>query len=85
MNKIISYESSKWYIKLWRQRWYIYAGLIYIKNFINIGLWIDFILNQEIDEEDKKILKKDWNDFKRHIELSKMYKFSAKNNYEREE
>ena len=75
---MISYESSKWYIKMWRTRWYLYAMLLHIKSFINIELWIDFLLNSEIDDEEKETLKNNWKDIKKHVELSKMYKFSSK-------
>jgi len=85
MNNIISYESSKWYIKFWRQRWYLYALLLHSKNFINVELWTDYIL-KSFDNDlatDNKKLRSSWREIKRHVELSKMYKFSSR--YERED
>ena len=86
---MISYESSSWYIKMWRQRWYLYAIFLHIKIYIDVELWIDYILNQigvdvEDEKKDKKI-KYNWSEIKRHVELSKMYKFSTKYNRENEE
>jgi len=75
---MISYESCKWYTKMWRQRWYIYAIFLHIKNYINVELWIDYILNQQLTDDDNKKLRTNWRDIKRHVELSKMYKFSSK-------
>jgi hypothetical protein len=85
-NKIISYEASTWYIKIWRQRWYLYAIFLHIKNFINVELWIDYLLNTlslNNDNDSNEILTSKWEDIKKHVELSKMYKFSKK--YERED
>ena len=86
-NDIISYEASKWYIKMWRQRWYLYAIFLHIKLYLNVELLIDyllnFIINVDYEEKEEKKIKSSWKDIKRHIELSKMYKFSSK--YEREE
>jgi hypothetical protein len=78
-----SYEGSKWHVKLWRQRWYLYAILLHLKSYINVSLWIDYLLNKKLDKKDQKKLRTDWKQIKYHIELSKMYKFSAK--YERED
>lgn len=80
---MISYESCKWYVKIWRKRWYLYAIFLHIKNFINVELWIDYLLFQELSDDEKKKLKTSWKEIKRHIELSKMYKFSSR--YERED
>lgn len=80
---MISYESCKWYIKMWRQRWYLYAIFLHIKNFIKVELWIDYLLSQQLDDSDNKKLRTNWRDIKRHVELSKMYKFSSR--YERED
>jgi len=82
---MISYEGSKWYIKIWRHRWYLYAILLHFINFINIELWIDYLLNKKIDKKQVKNLRKNWKYIKRHVELSKMYKFSTKTKYERED
>lgn len=81
---MISYEGSKWYIKLWRQRWYLYAILLHLKNFINVQLLIDYLLYNKLDVKDKKKIKINWHHIKHHIELSKMYKFSSKPRFERE-
>lgn len=75
---IISYESSKWYVKLWRTRWYLYAFYLHLKNYINVQFWIDYLLNQQLDDDDNKKLDKSWLDIKAHVEISKMYKFSTK-------
>jgi hypothetical protein len=80
---MISYEASKWYVKLWRQRWYLYAIFLHILQYFNIDLWVDYLINQGLDDSDKKKIKSDWKEIKRHVELSKMYKFSAK--YHRED
>jgi len=80
---IISYESSKWNVKLWRQRWYLYAIFLHIKNYISPMVGIEFLLNGKLDSDTEKKMKLNWNDIKRHVELSKMYKFSSK--YERED
>ena len=84
-NNVLSYESSKWYVKLWRTRWYLYAIFLHLIQYINVSIWIDLLLNQELDNDDKKRLRNNGKDIKRHIELSKMYKFSSKTKYEREE
>ena len=77
-NNIISYESSKWYVKLWRNRWYIYAIFLHTKNFIDVQLWIDYLIMDNNLSKDTKLLQKRWIDIKAHIEISKMYKFSTK-------
>lgn len=48
-------------------------------------MWIDLILNQQIDDDDRKKLRANWKDIRKHIELSKMYKFSTKIKHERED
>lgn len=80
---MISYESCKWYVKLWRKRWYLYAIFLHVKNYINVELWIDYLLYQQLSDNEKKKLRISWREIKRHVELSKMYKFSSK--YERED
>jgi len=75
---MISYEASKWYIKIWRGRWYLYAIFLHIKNFIYIHLLLDMIFYGELESKDKKELNSNWKEIKRHVELSKMYKFSSK-------
>ena len=85
MNNIISYESSKWYVKIWRCRWYLYAIFLHSINYIDVELWIDYIF-KSFDNDlsiDEKKLKSSWKEIKRHVELSKMYKFSSR--YERED
>lgn len=74
--KKISYESSKWYVKVWRQRWYLYAIFLYTKSFINIDLGLEFITEEELSEETKEDLRQNWKYIKKHVELSKMYKFT---------
>ena len=78
---MISYESSKWYVKVWRQRWYLYAIFLYIVKYLNIEIFVDIILDflteEDYSEKEKKKLKSNWNDIKKHIELSKMFKFST--------
>jgi hypothetical protein len=80
---IISYESSKWNIKLWRQRWYLYAIFLHLKNYINPLIWIEFLLGGNLDSDTEKKMKINWKDIKYHVELSKMYKFSSR--YERQD
>ena len=77
-NDIMSYESSKWYIKLWRNRWYLYAIFLHFKNFIDVQLWIDYLIQDHNISDDTKNLKTRWREIKNHIEISKMYKFSTK-------
>lgn len=86
----ISYEASKWYIKVWRQRWYIYAIFLYILNLLKLNIIIDFIIDIVIDENDEfsqeKKIRQDWKYIKRHVELTKMYKYTIKRKfYERED
>lgn len=80
---MISYESSKWYVKIWRQRWYIYAIFLHIKNLINIYILIDLLLEKKISGDEKDKLRSEWKYIIKHVELSKMNKFSQKNNYVR--
>lgn len=75
---MISYEASKWYIKMWRKRWYLYAIFLHVKNFINIDLWIDYLLYQQLTDDEKKNLRTSWKDIIKHVELSKMSKFTSK-------
>ena len=82
---IISYESCKWYVKLWRQRWYLYAIFLHIKNNINPIIGIEILLDGELDKDTSKSIRTNWKDIKYHVELSKMYKFSTKTKYERED
>ena len=75
---MISYESSKWHVKMWRKRWYLYAIFLHIKNFINVDFYIDYLLYQKLSDNDSKKLRASWKDIIKHVELSKMYKFSSK-------
>ena len=50
-----SYEGSKWYVKLWRQRWYLYAITIHLKNYLNASLWIDYLLNKKLDKNNNSL------------------------------
>lgn len=78
MKNIISYESCKWYVKVWRQRWYLYAIFLHIKNnYILPIIGLEFILGGLDDDTEKKLRIK-WLDIKHHVELSKMYKFSSR-------
>jgi len=82
---MISYESSKWYIKMWRLRWYLYAILLHMKNIINIEFLLEYLLELE-DNTNKRLVRASWREVKRHIELSKMHKYSSeKIHYERED
>lgn len=81
---MISYEASKWYVKLWRQRWYIYAIFLHIRNFLKMDYLIEYLLENQLEDNSKKTLRSNWKEIINHIELSKMYKFSTKSNYERE-
>lgn len=82
---MISYEASKWYVKLWRNRWYIYAIFLHIKNFLRIDFLIEYVLENELEDDSKKNLRSNWKEILHHIKVSKMYKFSSKINYERED
>jgi hypothetical protein len=75
---MISYEGSKWYVKIWRARWYLYAILLYLKEYISIDVWLEFFMNEGFEDDVKKKFRAEWKDIKKHVELSKMYKFSAK-------
>jgi hypothetical protein len=85
-NEIISYESSSKIVKLWRNRWYLYAIFLHIKNFINLQLWIDYLINSGISinvvnngiSNDSAKLRKKWREIKTLVEINKMYKFSTK-------
>jgi len=73
---MISYESSKWYVKMWRKRWYLYAIFLYIQKYINSQILIDLLLYRALDYSQRNKLRSDWRDIKKHVELSKMCKFS---------
>ena len=75
---MISYEASKWYIRTWRKRWYLYAIFLHVRNFLNVDIWVDLIINEEFDDDTRKKLRTEWKDIKRHIELTKMHKYSSK-------
>lgn len=75
---MISYESSKWYIKLWRIRWYFYAIFLLIKCTVEPSLIIEYMLNKKLNNESKQKIRANWRIIKRHVELSKMYKFSSR-------
>ncbi len=79
---ITSYESCKWYVKIWRKRWYLYAIFLHIKNYLNPMIGFELLLDGKLDDDTRKTMRLNWKDIKRHVELSKMYKFSTK--YERE-
>ena len=82
-----SYETSKWYIKALRNIWYLYAAVLHLRNLINVELWIDSIISSNawdhhLDEEQKK-LRSNWKEIIRHVELSKMHKYTSR--YERQD
>ena len=80
----ISYEASPWYVKVWRSRWYLYALFLQTLNIMNVEIWVDFIYNgNSITDEDGKKLRSSWKEIKRHVELSKMHKYTSK--YERQD
>lgn len=61
---------------MWRTRWYLYAILLYVKEYFHFEIFFDVLVNQQLDDDTKKELRTDWKDIKKHVELSKMYKFS---------
>lgn len=68
-----SYKSSKWYIKTWRKRYYIIIPFIFIKeNIFKIDI-IDLFLFQNISNKE---LINSWFDIKKHIDLTKLHKYS---------
>lgn len=73
-----SYESSKWYIKLWRMRWYIYALFLLLIHTFNPNIIIEIILHNKLYQDSEQKVKSTWQIIKRHVELSKMHKFSSK-------
>lgn len=73
---MISYESSKWYVKIWRTRWYLYAIFLHIKNLLNVYILIDLLLYKKIDSDERKELRTQWKDIIKHVELSKMNKYT---------
>lgn len=77
-NNIISYESSKWYVKIWRNRWYLYAIYLQFKNFIDVQLWINYLISDRHWSNDTSVLFRKWREIRAHVEISKMYKFSTK-------
>lgn len=80
---MISYEASKWYVKLWRHRWYIYAiYLHFVRNYLKLSMLVDFVVDTIVNGDDlieKEKLRENWKDIKKSVELSKMHKFSSKN------
>jgi hypothetical protein len=73
---MISYESSNKIIRIWRGRWYLYAIFLYLKNSINIDIITDYIVDDELEDDDKEKLRQDWKDIKKHVELTRMNKYS---------
>lgn len=62
---------------MWRTRWYLYAILLYVKEYIKIDLGFEYIMGDgELNDGTKERLRNEWKDIKKHVELSKMYKFS---------
>ena len=70
-----SYEASKWYIKMWRKRWYLYGIFLYIKTLMKIDIVLDYVID-EIEDKDKDTMRSNWKYIKKHIELNKMHKYS---------
>lgn len=75
---MISYEASKWYIKLWRMRWYFYAIFLLIKYAFDTNMLIHFFIHNELDEKSEEKINYNWKLIKRHVELSKMCKYSSR-------
>ncbi len=72
---MISYESSKWYIKILRKRWYFYVPFLFLKINLLQEDTIDMLI-YGIGSSDRKKLINSWFEIKKHIELSKMHKYS---------
>lgn len=75
---IKSYESSGNIIKMWRCRWYLYAILLYLGLYININIIVDYLIDDELTDNDKEKIRKEWKLIKKHVEITKMYKYSVK-------
>jgi hypothetical protein len=73
---MISYESSNKIIRIWRGRWYLYAIFLYLKNSINIDIITDYLVDDELEDNDREKLRQDWKDIKKHVELTRMNKYS---------
>lgn len=74
---MLSYESSKWYVKIWRKRWYFIIPFLFIKiNFIRID-YFDWLVEGELSGESEDKLWNSLGDIKRHIDLTKLKKYSA--------
>lgn len=73
-----SYESCNWVIKVWRSRWYLYAILLHLKNLLVVNYFIELILNKKLEKKDKESLRDKWRYIIRHVELSKMCKYTTK-------
>lgn len=70
-----SYEASKWYVKLWRKRWYFLIPFIFFKrNLLNTKL-IEMIFEGATKDDRAKMINS-WFDIKKSIELTKMHKYS---------
>ena len=73
---MISYKSSNKIIRIWRGRWYLYAIFLYLKNSINIDIITDYLVDDELEDNDREKLRQDWKDIKKHVELTRMNKYS---------
>lgn len=72
-----SYESCKWYEKIWRKRWYFLIPFLYLKvNIFKIS-YVDWIIEGEPTGEDDDRLWNTFWDIKRHLDLTKLHKYSA--------
>jgi len=72
---MVSYESSKWYVKLFRKRWYLYIPFLFIKRNLFKHRTVDVII-EGIGKEERKTLINSWFNIKKHIELTKLHKYS---------
>lgn len=71
-----SYESSKWYVKIWRKRWYFIIPFLFIReNILKID-WLYYFLDAGFSKKERVSLYKSWFDIKRHVDLTKLKKYS---------
>ena len=70
-----SYEGSKWHVKIWRKRWYFIIPFIFLKMNLFKEKTID-ILIEGVGRNDRKRLINSWFAIKKHVELTKLHKYS---------
>ena len=75
-----SYESCNWFVKMWRNRWYIYAIFLHLKDLLSINLLLDLLLDNKLDKKEKRKLENNWRYYIRHVELNKMCKLTTTKN-----